>query len=207
MIKALFFDFDGVLTLDKTGSLTTTRSISTATGIDYARVKAAFAPYNDDLMRGRCTHAAVWAAICHDLAADIDIRLLEKAFASTPLNVEMLSLAERLRPAYIVGVITDNRCDRMDCIERLHRLSVLFHPIVVSAAVGSTKAERAIFEHALALAGVAPYECIFIDNTPRNLVVPREMGIDGIHFDDEANDIRRLISELRERDIAVGDAP
>lgn len=205
MIKALFFDFDGVLTLDKTGSLTTTRYISQATGIDHAQVKAAFASYNDDLTRGRCTHATVWAEICRDLVADIDIALLEKAFASTPLNVEMLALTERIRPSYIVGIITDNKQDRMDCIERLHRLSCLFHPIVVSAAVGSTKAERAIFEHALALARVAPSECIFIDNTARNLLVPREMGIDGIHFDDEANDIAGLIGELRERQISVAD--
>ena len=124
MIKALFFDFDGVLTLDKTGSLTTTRYISVATGIDHARVTAAFATYNDDLTRGRCTHAAVWAEICRDLVADVDIALLEKAFASTPLNVEMFALATRLRPSYIIGVITDNKQDRMDCIERLHTVSI-----------------------------------------------------------------------------------
>src|SRR3954471_15594385 len=117
MIKALFFDFDGVLTLDKTGSRPTTRSISTATGIDHARVAAAFATYNDGLTRGRYTHAEVWAEICHDLVADLDIALLEKAFASTPLNVEMFALATRLRPFYIIGVITDNKQDRMDCIE------------------------------------------------------------------------------------------
>ena len=73
-------------------------------------------------------------------------------------------------------------------------------------AVGSTKTDRAIFDHALALARAAPSECIFIDNTARNLSVPREMGIDGIYFDDEANDIPGLIRELRERHILVGDA-
>jgi putative hydrolase of the HAD superfamily len=206
MIKALFFDFDGVLTLDRTGSLTTTRYISVATGIDHARVTAAFATYNDDLTRGRCTHAEVWAEICNDLMADVDIALLERAFASTPLNVEMLALATRLRPSYIIGVITDNKQDRMDCIEGLHGLSYIFQPIVVSAAVGSTKTDRAIFEHALALADVAPSECIFIDNSARNLAVPRAMGIDAIHFDDEANDIPKLIGELRERHVVVGDA-
>ena len=204
MIKALFFDFDGVLTLDKTGSVTTTRYLSAATGIDHARVQAAFAAHNDDLTLGRCTHAAVWTEICHDLDAHVDIALLDKAFASTRLNDEMLALAERLRPSYILGVITDNKRDRMDCIDRLHRLSSLFHPIVVSAAVGSTKTDRGIFDHALALAHVAPCECIFIDNDPRNLAVPREMGIDVLHFDDEANDIPGLIGELRERHVAAG---
>ena len=206
MFKAIFFDFDGVLTLDQTGSLTTTRHISKVTGIDPRRVEAAFALFNDDLARGKCTHAAVWADIRRALRADVDISLLEEAFASTPLNNEMFALARRLKPRYVVGMITDNKQDRMDCIERLHRLSSQFHPIVVSAAVGSTKTDRAIFEHALALTRVRASECIFIDNDARNLSVPRKMGIAAVHFDDVANDIPRLIDELRERGVVIPDA-
>jgi len=59
MIKAVFFDFDGVLTTHKTGSLTTTRFISQATGIDHTRVEAAFSRYNEDLTRGTCRYAAI----------------------------------------------------------------------------------------------------------------------------------------------------
>ena len=206
MIKAIFFDFAGVLTRDKTGSLTTTRYISEATGIDPARIKAAFERFNEDLTRGRCTHAQIWPEICRDLRADIDIRVLEGAFASTPLNTEMFTLAMRLRPHFDVGVITDNKQDRMDCIERLHRLSSAFHPVVVSAAVGSTKGDCAIFEHALALSRVRACECIFIDNDARNLSVPHKMGIVGLHFDDVANDIPRLIDELRERGVVIPEA-
>ena len=206
MIKAIFFDFDGVLTRDKTGSLTTTRYISEATGIDAARVKAAFARFNDDLTRGRCTHAGIWPDICRELRADVDIAVLEEAFASTPLNDEMFALATRLRPNLVVGVITDNKQDRMDCIERLHRISSAFHPVVVSAAVGSTKGDCAIFEHALELTRVGASECIFIDNDARNLSIPHKMGIVGIHFDDVANDVPRLIDQLRERGVVFADA-
>jgi putative hydrolase of the HAD superfamily len=206
MFKALFFDFDGVLTLDRTGSLTTTRYISKVTGIDPRRVEAAFAHFNDDLTRGKCTHAAIWADIRRALCADVDITLLEEAFASTPLNDEMFALARRLRTHHVVGMITDNKQDRMECIGRLHRLSSDFDPIVVSAAVGSTKANRDIFEHALSLARVAADECIFIDNSVRNLSVPREMGIVGIHFDDVKNDVAGLIDELGERGVVLGGA-
>jgi len=205
MFKAIFFDFDGVLTLDRTGSLTTTRHISKVTGVDPERVEAAFAYFNDDLTRGRCTHAVIWADICRALRADVDISVLEEAFASTPLNDEMFALARRLGPDYVVGVITDNKQDRMDCIERLHRLSSCFDPIVVSAAVGSTKANRGIFEHTLSLARVEPTECIFIDNSVRNLVVPREMGMVGIHFDDVENDVAALIGTLTERGVVLDD--
>jgi len=201
-IKAIFFDFDGVLTMDKTGSLTTTRYISQATGIDHTRVKAAFARYNEDLTRGKCTHVEIWDDLCRDMGADIDIAMLERAFSTTALNDEMLTLAKRLRPSFIVGLITDNKQDRMDCLERLHGLSAVFRPIVVSAAVGSTKTEHAIFDHALRLAAGKPRDCIFIDNA-RNLVAPREMGIDAIYFGDEERDVPALIRELRRRRVVL----
>ena len=202
-IKAIFFDFDGVLTMDKTGSLTTTRYISQATGIDHTRVKAAFARYNEDLTRGKCTHVEIWDDLCRDIGADIDIAMLERAFSTTALNDEMLTLAKRLRPSFIVGLITDNKQDRMDCLERLHGLSAVFRPIVVSAAVGSTKTDHAIFDHALRLVDVEPRDCIFIDNNARNLVAPREMGIDAIYFGDEERDVPALIRELRRRRVVL----
>jgi putative hydrolase of the HAD superfamily len=196
MVKAIFFDFDGVLTLDRTGSVTTTRYISKATGIDDRRVKAAFARFNDDLTRGKCTHAEIWPEICRDLGANVDIAVLEDAFASTPLNHEMFALARQLSKHHVVGMITDNKQDRMDCLERLHCLSSYFHPVVVSAAIGATKTDRAIFERALELVHIDASECVFIDNALRNLAVPRAMGMIGIHFDDAANDVPRLIHEL-----------
>jgi len=97
MIKALFFDFDGVLTMDKTGSLTTTRYLSHATSIEHTRVKAAFARFNEDLIRGKCTHASISDEVCRDIGTNIDIALLDRAFASTPIDDEMLALAKRLR--------------------------------------------------------------------------------------------------------------
>ncbi len=84
MFKAIFFDFDGVLTLDQTGSLTTTRHISKVTGIDPRRVEAAFALFNDDLTRGKCTHAAVWADIRRALGADVDISCLRRRLLAPP---------------------------------------------------------------------------------------------------------------------------
>lgn len=49
---------------------------------------------------------------------------------------------------------------------------------------------------------VAAEECIFIDNTAKNLIVPAEMGMRTILFDDENRDfelfVRSLNAVLRE---------
>ena len=45
-MKAIFFDFDGVLTRDKTGSLTTLRYLCEQTGIELRQLRIAFEKYN-----------------------------------------------------------------------------------------------------------------------------------------------------------------
>ena len=206
MIKVIFFDFDGVLTVDTTGSQTTTRYLSIATGVDFPRVQAAFARHNADLTLGRCTHASIWADICRDLGTVLDIKLLDEAFASTPMNQPMLALARQLKLHYSVGIITDNKEDRINCLRELHGLGQLFHPIVVSAFVGGDKRHREIFLHALDLVRALPSECVFIDNSVRNLEVPRELGMKVVHFGDETNDVAGLVRELQGCGVGISSA-
>ena len=46
MIKAVLFDFDGVLTIDKTGSATITNYISNTCGIPLENVKSCYYKFN-----------------------------------------------------------------------------------------------------------------------------------------------------------------
>jgi HAD superfamily hydrolase (TIGR01509 family) len=200
------FDFDGVLTTDKTGSLTTTRYLSQRTGIELLKVQAAFRRFNNDLTLGRTTHAAVWGDICADLGQEVGLEILEEAFESTPLSDQMLSVARELRRRYSVGIITDNKKDRIDALERLHDLSRLFSPIVVSADIGLGKNDAGIFRRALQLLRVEPEECIFIDNSKDNLIAPDSLGMKTIYFDDERRDFEVLLTELRAHGAIAGDA-
>jgi FMN phosphatase YigB (HAD superfamily) len=168
------FDFDGVLTNDKTGSLTTTRYLSQRTGIDLSNVQAAFRRFNDDLTLGRTTHASVWGDICADLGQAVGRHLLEEAFESTPMNERMLAIARGLRPRYAVGIVTDNKKDRIDALKRLHDLPRLFDPIVVSSEVGLGKDDPGIFLRALKLLRAVPEEWIFIDNSKTTWLLRRQ---------------------------------
>ena len=205
-IRAVLFDFDGVLTTDKTGSLTTTRYLSERTGIELSIVQAAFRRFNKDLTLGRTTHAAVWGDICADLGRAVGLDLLEAAFESTPMSEPMLTVARRLRSRYAVGIVTDNKKDRIDALKRLHDLPRLFDPIVVSSEVGLGKDNPGIFLGALRLLRVKPEECIFIDNSKGNLVAPNAIGMKTIHFDDEKQDFKALLTGLQAHGAITGDA-
>jgi len=133
--------------------------------------------------------------VCAALGTGLPIEALEVAFQETPMNLRMLELARHLRARHCVGIITDNKADRIDFLRKQHGLAEWFDPIVVSAEVGSGEDHTAIFERALTLVGASPAECIFIDNTEDNLVVPSALGMWTLHFD-ERNEIDTLRSSI-----------
>ena len=199
MIRAVFFDYDGVLTLDATGSLTTYRYLSEHTRMPYEHVHRAFRPHNESLNLGKTTYAEVWHSVCGVLGYAIPVNLLIGAFESTPLNTEMFELVRQLRVGCATGIITDNKRERIDHLRKYQRLDSLFAPIVVSADVGCTKEDPAIFEYALKVSRVRPEESIFIDNSRGNLVAAAALGMNVIHFDDSKNDVAELAQHLREK--------
>lgn len=203
MIRAVFFDYDGVLTRDKTGSLTTCRSLSQQAGLSFEAVHAALRPYNEALTHGRTTHEAIWPAVCEVLGRDIPISALRIAFESTPLDEAMMFLAKRLTVRHRVGLITDNKRDRLDHLRAFQQLDAVFDPIVVSSVFGSGKEGAAIFEHALTCLALPPEVAVFIDNHRDNLVAPAALGMHTLHFDDERRDVKALIAELQRLGVAI----
>ena len=197
MIRAVFFDYDGVLTTDKTGSLTTNRYLSQAAGVDFSKIQTVFGRFSRDLTLGKTTHTQIWQEVCDELAQDIGINILHEAFESTPINEGMFLLARQLKDSYSVGIITDNKKDRIDHLKRTQALETLFNPIVVSAEIGGNKQSAEIFSYALDCAKVLAEESVFIDNNQENLVAPKALGIKTVFHDDEANDIAALVSTLK----------
>ncbi|WP_201282284.1 HAD family hydrolase [Chromobacterium phragmitis] len=120
--------------------------------------------------------------------------MLDAAFRSTPMNEGVLALARRLRGRVRLGIITDNKADRMDCLRALHGLDAWFDPIVVSAEAGA-----AIFEHACRLAGLRPAQCLLIDNSRRNLDTAAAAGLATLFHDDARNDVAALRGVLERR--------
>ena len=67
MIKAVLFDFDGVLTIDKTGSTTITNYISNICNIPLENVKSCYYKFNKQLLLGEITHQEIWKDFCQSL--------------------------------------------------------------------------------------------------------------------------------------------
>ena len=81
-------------------------------------------------------------------------------------------------------MVTDNKVDRIDTILEYSNLKKYFDVVSISAKLQSGKDKRYIFEDTILNLKIQPEECVFIDNTDRNLIIPKSMGIDtwGVDF-------------------------
>lgn len=199
MIKAVLFDFDGVLTIDKTGSTTITKYISDACGISLENVKSCYYKFNRRLLLGETTHQEIWGEFCHALGQDIEYSILLDSFRYTRLDDKMVELVKRLKESYLIGMVTDNKCDRIRTIFDYRELNQYFDVVAVSADIHSGKDSKTIFEYVLDKLNVRADECVFIDNTEKNLVVPKQMGMETILFDDENRDFELFVEKFEEK--------
>ena len=198
MIRAILFDFDGVLTVDKTGSHSVADFLHRKTGLGFELLRRAYGKYNARMLYGEITHRDMWPDFCADVGTALDPGLTEEAFRATPMNEEMLALVRELKEHYLIGMVTDNPAERVKIAADHFGLRPLFDVISVSGQLHARKDQPLIFERTFEALGVRPEECIFIDNTAKNLTIPGQMGVKTILFDDEKRDVEGLRKAIRE---------
>jgi putative hydrolase of the HAD superfamily len=202
MIRAAFFDFDGVLTLENSGTDSTCEALAAKKHIPYEPLKAALRPLIKKLALVPDSYQSILKPLNDTLQTDITEADLLEAASTTRPNSDMYTLVEELRHSGLeTGIITDNTVERMGLLRETFKLAD-FSPVIVSAEVGTAKWQGAeIFKIALERAGVQPDEAIFIDNTKENLLPATELGIHTYRHDDKLNDLSAL--RLRLVDLGV----
>jgi putative hydrolase of the HAD superfamily len=76
----------------------------------------------------------------------------------------------------------------------------LFDAVVISGEVGMRKPESRIFRHTVALLGVEPGECVFVDDIAANIAAAEALGMTGIHHNDPAVTAERIAQLFPARD-------
>jgi len=203
-IKAIFFDYDGVMTKDKTGTQSICKYISENYNIDKNIFENEYRKYNNDLLYGITTHEKIWNKICQNLNENIPISILYDSFENTPINNEMHDFVKIIKRKNIkTALITDNKMDRIKIITEKYKLNKIFDIIIVSAEIGFGKDNEKIFKIILDKLSIKSNECIFIDNQEKNLIIPKNIGINTIFFDTENNNIEKLKNEIKKYNINI----
>ncbi len=209
MLKAIFFDCDGVLTTDFNATGTVCENLCKAIPeLSIDRVIQCYRQHFGHLQTTEGKYSDHLDAFGKSIGTKISPDLFYEALQTTERNEPMFALVRAVRKRYRLGIITDNAGERMNLLNEKMGLSELFDPIIVSASVHALKHDgtTTIFDVALEAAQCEPMKSAFIDNQERNLVTPARMGMKTYWHDDAKNNIASLKSALREWKVTFDDA-
>lgn len=94
----------------------------------------------------------------------------------------MDEIISRLADRCELVLLSDHAAEWVDYIEAIHPFLHIFEPRFFSCYLGQTKSEPFTFRRVLDHLGCAPEECLFIDDSPRNVQAAASVGIPGVRF-------------------------
>jgi putative hydrolase of the HAD superfamily len=187
-VKALFFDFGGVLLQHMDGI--DHKAIESRLGLPEKTLYDCL--YRDsrylELHVGGCTHDewidSVRAAAFKRTGDKADALMLAWQEAEHPLNPEMMALVRGLKArGYVLGIISNTIPGLEERLRQgLPEFIEIFDIRVGSGDVGIAKPDEGIFRHAMDVAGVAPEESVFTDDVRKYADASRALGMHGFHF-------------------------
>jgi epoxide hydrolase-like predicted phosphatase len=188
-IKAVFFDFGGVLLQHMDGvdhkALEALHELPDRTLFDCVYRESRYR----DHQVGACTQAEWVESVIGALASRFGQTRAEEIWsafeqAERPLNADMMALVKRLRAnRYKVGIISNTTPGmRARLKERYPDFPPLFDDIVGSGDIKLAKPDPAIWHYAMERLGVQPEESVFTDDTKAYAEAATELGMHGFHF-------------------------
>lgn len=184
-VRALLIDYGGVLTVPLGSAF---RGIAADAGLEPSQVLGVLG-----------THEGARCALVQHEVGQLDDEGFEDAFAAAlveaggkveargllaalgahlELDLPMIDMVRRIRAAGVPVALVSNSLGR-DCYSRIDR-DELFDVSVISAQVGVRKPSREIYRIACSRLGVAPDECLLVDDLEHNLVGAARLGITGV---------------------------
>jgi putative hydrolase of the HAD superfamily len=116
--------------------------------------------------------------------------LLGRLHAGLTPEPATIAATLRLRRAGITTVLVSNSLgyDPYDTVD----LPALFDHVVLSGRLGARKPSRSVYRHAAQLAGVAPEDCLMVDDLEHNLVGAERVGMQTLLHVDVATTVTAL---------------
>lgn len=185
-VTTLLIDFGGVLTVPIHRAF---RALGADAGLD-----------PDAALRVLATHEGARRALAEHEMGRLEDEGFEDAFAAAlveaggrveprgllaglaqymDLDEPMIDLVREVRAAGVPVALVSNSLGR-DCYAKVD-LDELFDVTVISGQVGVRKPSREIYRIACERLGVAPEECVLVDDLEHNLAGAARLGIHGVH--------------------------
>jgi len=199
MIKTIFFDFDGVFTLEGHACHEICTYLEPIVQLPADTIEPVFHNAAKQLLVNGKRYEDYIDSINAELGASLTAQDILSAIEKSQLNERMVGLLKEVIEKHDVqiGILTDNNIERLEMIRR-HPIFGKLSPIVGSGEVGCTKSAcEDIFTEALKQAKAKAEEAIFIDDKPECLVLAAKLSFNTYHHDPLINDVTALRTYLR----------
>jgi putative hydrolase of the HAD superfamily len=206
-IRAVISDFGGVLTSPLIGSFAVIQEKSGIPTAALGQAMARIAEREDahplfELEKGRMTEpefmAKVESALCEELGREVSLHgFSDVYFEHLSPNDELIAyMGEVRRRGFRMALLTNNVREWEPLWRAMVPVDDLFEIVVDSAFVGMRKPEREIYELTVDRLGVAPEECVFLDDLDVNCEAARELGMTAVLFETTEGAIAELEAAL-----------
>ena len=195
MIRAVFFDFGGVLIRDEDNSKREVweKRLGLSPGELAATIFESEAAARAAV--GKITTAEMWRQIGERLQLDAEQRwqLRDDFFWGSRLNIELLDFARALQSQYRLAILSNAWADTRQVFSQIYDLDAIFETMIISAEVGLAKPDPRIYHLAVERLDVYPEEAVFLDDRLENIEAAQAVGLRAVHFRDNA----QAIAEMR----------
>jgi len=188
VIRGIIFDCFGVLYLDAS------RHFYEHHIKNYEHLRPELMSLNKAYDYGLLTQAELDQAVS-------DLTGLELSFVSEHIqgvhkrNEKLLAFAEKLRPEYKVGMLSNIGTGAMDSFFKPDERKELFDAVVLSGEEGMTKPHPYIFQLTAERLGLEPHECVMIDDINENCSGADAAGMRSILYESNAQ-VEKAIKAL-----------
>jgi epoxide hydrolase-like predicted phosphatase len=186
MIKAVIFDFAGVVGVDGYWAWLAER----VPDLDSHRADLHEISVKADRAEIPTSEFVDFVAGKAGLPAEVVTREMISRFV---INHDLVRLIAKLKTQYKTGLLSNFVYEWLEDILEANDLYRLFDSVIISSRVKMVKPDRMIYELAWSKLGILPSEAVFIDDRQGNVDAAIQCGLHGLLF----KDVPSLKSELR----------
>lgn len=170
MIRAVIFDYFGVISSDQYWNLVKTDKNLSSDWLNMA----------NRVNLGRLHWRDFIKMVADKTGQSPDE--VEAMYSAERIDPRVVAFIKQLKDGYKTGMITNAHHEFLEPIINKTGLKDIFDSIVISSRVGYIKPDKQIFDIALSKLEVKPNEAVFIDDISRNVAGAEQAGIKAIHY-------------------------
>ncbi len=191
-IKAVIFDVSGVLAKRTLHPLIS--ELADEYKLDCSAVRAYYKPLFNKVDLGEMTERQLFEHIVKKFKIPVEASVLERRSMKIKPITGTWEHVKRLKNKYKLAILSNTGKKWSEVRKKLFHMSIWFDVMVWSWEVGFIKPDERIYRYVCNKLGVAPKECVFVDDQLENVEGARKFGMKGIHFQSPEQLEEELIS-------------